>query len=70
MIDDLVLQSIESTANVITRKEGYSDFNSFHTKRLASAPLSPTRLFTARGVTRLLRGKADEEYSVLEKAID
>ena len=67
--DDLLLQLIESTINLVTGKEGYSDCNSFYTEQLANPSLSSTRLLTARGVTRLLRGEVTEAKSDLEEAI-
>ena len=70
MINDLLLQQIESTANIVAGKEGYSVSTLSHTERLANPSLSPTRLLAARGVTRLLRGEVGEEYSDLKEAID
>ena len=67
--DDLLLQLIESTINLVTGKEGYSDCNSFYTEQLANPSLSSTKLLTARGVTRLLRGEVAEAKSDLEEAI-
>jgi coatomer protein complex subunit epsilon len=67
--DDLLLQLIESTINLVTGKEGYSDCNSFYTEQLANPSLSSTKLLTARGVTRLLRGEVSEAKSDLEEAI-
>jgi len=67
--DDLPLQLIESTINLVTGKEGYSDSNSFYTEQLANPSLSSTKLLTARGVTRLLRGEVSEAKSDLEEAI-
>jgi len=67
--DDLLLQLIESTINLVTGKEGYSDSNSFYTEQLANPSLSSTKLLTARGVTRLLRGEVAEAKSDLEEAI-
>jgi len=67
--DDLLLQLIESTINLVTGKEGYSDCNSFYTEQLANPSLSSTRLLTARGVTRLLRGEITEAKSDLEEAL-
>ena len=67
--DDLLLQLIESTINLVAGKEGYSDSNSFYTEQLANPSLSSTRLLTARGVTRLLRGEVSEAKSDLEEAI-
>ena len=46
MADDLLLQQIESTVNVVAGKEGYSISTLSHTERLESPPLSPTRLLT------------------------
>ena len=67
--DDLLLQLIESTLNLVTGKEGYSDCNSFYTEQLANPSLSSTRLLTARGVTRLLRGEIAEAKSDLEEVM-
>lgn len=67
--DDLLLQLIESIINLVTGKEGYSDCNSFYTEQLANPSLSSTRLLTARGVTRLLRGEVAEAKSDLEEVI-
>ena len=67
--DDLPFQPIESTINLATGKEGYSDFNSFHTEKSANLSLSPTQLLTARGVTRLLRGKVVKARSDREEAM-
>ena len=67
--DDFLLQLIESTINLVTGKEGYSDSNSFYTEQLANPSLSSTRLLTARGVTRLLRGEVAEAKSDLEEAM-
>jgi len=67
--DDLLLQLIESTINLVTGKEGYKDCNAFYTEQLANPSLSSTRLLTARGVTRLLRGEVTEAKSDLEEAI-
>jgi len=67
--DDLLLQLIESTINLVTGKEGYADCNAFYTEQLANPSLSSTKLLTARGVTRLLRGEVVEAKSDLEEAI-
>jgi len=67
--DDLLLQLIESTIGLITGKDGYSDSQSFYTEQLANPSLSSPHLLTARGVTRLLRGEAQEAKSDLEEAI-
>ena len=69
MIDDLLLQQIESTVNIVAGKEGYSVSTLSHTERLANPSLSPTRLLAARGVTRLLRGKVVKARSDLEEAM-
>jgi coatomer subunit epsilon len=67
--DDLLLQLIESTIGLVTGKDGYSDSQSFYTEQLANPSLSSPHLLTARGVTRLLRGEAQEAKSDLEEAI-
>ena len=45
--DDLLLQLIESTINLVIGKEAYLDSNSFYMKRLANPSLSSTKLLTA-----------------------
>jgi len=67
--DDLLLQLIESTIGLATGKDGYSDSHSFYTEQLANPSISSPHLLTARGVTRLLRGEAQEAKSDFEEAI-
>ncbi|KAJ3555155.1 hypothetical protein NM688_g2734 [Phlebia brevispora] len=67
--DDLLLQHIEATINLVTGADSYSDCNSFYTEQLANPSLSSPHLLTARGVTRLLRGEVSAARSDLEEAI-
>jgi len=67
--DDLLLQLIESTIGLVTGKDGYSDSQSFYTEQLANPSISSPHLLTARGVTRLLRGEAQEAKSDFDEAI-
>ena len=64
--DDLLPQLLESTIDLVTGKEAYSDP---YAERLANPSLSSTKVLTARGVTRLSRGEISEARSDPEKAI-
>ena len=64
-----MLQLIESTIGLVTGKDGYSDSQSFYTEQLANPSISSPHLLTARGVTRLLRGEAQEAKSDFDEAI-
>lgn len=67
--DDLLLQHIEASINLVTGADMYSDCNSFYTEQLANPSLSSPHLLTARGVTRLLRGEISAAKSDLEEAV-
>lgn len=67
--DDLLLQLIESTINLVTGKSKYDDCHSFYTEQLANPSLSSPHLLTSRGVVRLLRGEVPAAKSDLEEAI-
>ena len=67
--DDLLLQHIEASINLITGADAYQDCNSFYTEQLANPSLSSPHLLTARGVTRLLRGEFPAARSDFEEAI-
>ena len=67
--DDLLLQHIEASINLVTGADSYSDCNSFFTEQLANPSLSSPHLLTARGVTRLLRGEIAGARSDFEEAI-
>ncbi|THG99795.1 hypothetical protein EW026_g2612 [Hermanssonia centrifuga] len=67
--DDLLLQHIEASINLVTGADNYSDCNSFYTEQLANPSLTSPHLLTARGVTRLLRGEVSAAKSDLEEAV-
>jgi len=67
--DDLLLQLIESSIGLVTGKDSYLDAHSFYTEQIANPSVSSPHLLTARGVTRLLRGEAQEAKSDLEEAV-
>lgn len=68
--DDVLLQLIESSINLVTGKDSYSDSNSFYTEQLANPSLTSPRLLTARGVTRLLKGEVAAAKSDFEEAVE
>ena len=57
------LQLIESTINLVSGKEAHSDSNWFYIEQLANPSLSSTRVLTAQGATRLLRGEVGSRGS-------
>ena len=67
--DDLLLQHIEASINLVTGADSYSDCNSFFTEQLANPSLTSPHLLTARGVTRLLRGEIAAARSDFEEAV-
>lgn len=67
--DDLLLQHIEASINLVTGADSYSDCNSFYTEQLANPSLSSPHLLTARGVTRLLQGEVPAARSDFEEAV-
>jgi coatomer protein complex subunit epsilon len=67
--DDLLLQLIESSIGLFTGRDSYSDPLSFYTEQVANPTFTSARLFTARGVTRLLRGDAADARSDFEEAL-
>lgn len=68
--DDVLLQLIESSINLVTGKDSYSDSNSFYTEQLGNPSLSSPRLLTARGITRLLKGEIAAAKSDFEEAVE
>ena len=60
---------IESSIGLVTGKDSYLDAHSFYTEQIANPSVSSPHLLTARGVTRLLRGEAQEAKSDLEEAV-
>ena len=66
--DDTLLQSIEAAIGLVTGSDGYNNSLSFYSEQLANPSLSSSRLLTARGVTRLLRGEVNDAKSDLEEA--
>ncbi|KDQ61435.1 hypothetical protein JAAARDRAFT_30871 [Jaapia argillacea MUCL 33604] len=67
--DDLLLQLIESSIDLVTGTSSYSNPNSFYTEQLGNPSLTSPHLLTARGVTRLLRGEVSGAKSDLEEAL-
>lgn len=67
--DDLLLQFIESSIGLATGRDGYTDAQAFYTEQLANPSLSSSRMLTARGVARLLRGDIEDAKSDLEEAL-
>ena len=66
--DDTLLQSIEAAISLVTGTDSYSNSVSFYSEQLGNPSLSSSKLLTARGVTRLLRGEVNEAKSDLEEA--
>jgi coatomer protein complex subunit epsilon len=67
--DDLLLQLIESSIGLSTGRDAYSDPLSFYTEQVANPSFTSARLFTARGVTRLLRGDVADARSDFDEAL-
>jgi coatomer subunit epsilon len=67
--DDLLLQLIESSIGLATGRDGYSDPLSFYTEQAANPTFTSSRLFTARGVARLLRGDVNDARSDFDEAL-
>ncbi|KAI0704265.1 coatomer complex protein [Cytidiella melzeri] len=65
--DDLLLQHIEATISLVTGADGYADCDSFYTEQLANPSLTSSHLFTARGVTRILKGEVPAAKSDFEE---
>ncbi|KAJ3491859.1 hypothetical protein NLI96_g420 [Meripilus lineatus] len=68
--DDVLLQLIESSINLVTGKDSYSDSTNFYTEQLGNPSLTSPRLLTARGITRLLRGEIAAAKSDFEEAVE
>ncbi|KAI0792164.1 coatomer epsilon subunit-domain-containing protein [Abortiporus biennis] len=69
--DETLIQLIESSINLYTGKDSYSDPNSFYNEQLANPSLaSPPHLLVARGVSRLLKGEINGAKSDLEESVN
>ncbi|KAJ8073521.1 hypothetical protein PM082_011797 [Marasmius tenuissimus] len=67
--DDLLLQLIESTIDLVTGKNGYNNPVNFYTEQLGNPSLTSPHILTSRGVARLLRDEIPEARSDLEEAL-
>jgi coatomer protein complex subunit epsilon len=67
--DDLLLQLIEAHIGLATGRDSYSDALSFYTEQAANPSFTSPRLFTARGVVRMLRGDVADARSDFEEAL-
>ena len=67
--DDLLLQLIESTIDLVTGKNGYNNPLNFYTEQLGNPSLTSPHILTSRGVARILRNEIPEARSDLEEAL-
>ena len=67
--DGFLFQLVESTINLVTGKERYSNSNSFYIEQLANLSVFDETAHRARGVTRPLCGEVSEAKLGLEEAI-
>lgn len=65
-----MLQLIESTIDLVTGKDNYSNTSSFYTEQLGNPSLSSPHLLTARGVSRIMRGEIQGAKSDLEESLE
>jgi coatomer protein complex subunit epsilon len=68
--DDLLLQLIESSIDLVTGKGSYNNPESFYTEQLGNPSLSSSHLLVARGVTRLLKNEVHPAKSDIDEALD
>ncbi|KIY53365.1 hypothetical protein FISHEDRAFT_68971 [Fistulina hepatica ATCC 64428] len=67
--DDLLLQLIESSIDLVTGRDDYSNPQSFYTEQLGNPSLSSPHILTSRGVVRILQGEIPAARSDLEEAL-
>ncbi|TFL02534.1 coatomer complex protein [Pterulicium gracile] len=68
--DDLLLQLIESSIDLVSGKGAYNNPESFYSEQLGNPSLSSSHLLVARGVSRILKGEIPAAKSDIDEALE